>query len=286
MSRLMLRRIGAGLCGVMAAVYVLIGLEVVTIGTAGDADIDIGVFGFGAASIFVLGAVLLLAVDRKVLWGLGAAFQLMMMAMYVGVSADRTPAFEAWGLGLRVPQVLLFAVLVALVVRPASARGATGGDLVVDPVVAEEFLSQPRLAVVGVSDDPGNFGRTVYRELREHGRDVVAVHPTADSVLDDPAYPDLASVPGPIDGVVLMVPRDRAVEVVEQAIGLGVPRVWFFRGVGGAGAVSPEAVAAARAAGMAVVPGACPLMFLEPVGSVHRLHRGIRRLDGSLAPTG
>jgi hypothetical protein len=31
---------------------------------------------------------------------------------------------------------------------------------------------------------------------------------------------------------------------------------------------------------VAVVEGACPLMFLEPVGWFHRAHRGIRRIKG------
>lgn len=282
MSRLSLRRLGALICVGIASVYALIGLEVVTVATDGDAEIDIAVFGFGAAAIFLLGAALLLTVDRKPLWALGAALQVMVVAMYIGVSSDRTPSFEAWGLGLRVPQLVLIGILLALVLRPV--RVEARGDAV-DPAVAEDFLAQRRLAVVGASDDPSNFGRTVYRELREHGHDVVAVHPSADSVLGDAVFADLASVPGPIDGVVIMVPQDRAADVVEQAVALGIRRVWFFRGVGG-GSLSPEALELARGAGMSVVPGACPLMFLEPVGAVHRLHRGIRRIDGSLAGSG
>ena len=82
-----------------------------------------------------------------------------------------------------------------------------------------------------------------------------------------------------------MVHRDRAVPVVEEAIGFGIPRVWLFKGVGGAGSVSPEAVALCRSNGVTVVPGACPLMFLGPVATIHRIHRGVRHLNGSLSRT-
>jgi hypothetical protein len=40
-------------------------------------------------------------------------------------------------------------------------------------------------------------------------------------------------------------------------------------------AVSDEAVARCREAGVEVVAGACPFMFDEPVRGVHRLHRFI-----------
>lgn len=44
--------------------------------------------------------------------------------------------------------------------------------------------------------------------------------------------------------------------------------------------MSPEAVALCREHGIEVVDGACPLMFSEPVGWFHRVHRVGRRLTG------
>jgi uncharacterized protein len=286
MSRLSLRRLGALICVGIAGVYALIGLEIVTVATAGDAEVDIAVFGFGAAAIFLVGAVLLLTVDRKPVWVVGAALQVMVIAMYVAVGSDRTPSFEAWGLGLRVPQLVLLGILVTLVVRPAQvAAGDPAIEPAIDPAVVEDFLAQRRLAVVGATDESSNFGRTIYRELRDRGYEVSAVSSSAIEVADDPAYPSLAELPGPVDGVVVMVHRDRAVPVVREAIELGVPRVWLFKGVGGAGSTSPEAVELCRDAGVSVVPGACPLMFLAPVAAVHRIHRGVRHLNGSLGRT-
>lgn len=71
---------------------------------------------------------------------------------------------------------------------------------------------------------------------------------------------------GALDGGVVMVPKDGAADVVRDAINRGVGRVWLFKGAGGASAVSDEAVALCDEHGVAVVAGACPLMFLEPVG--------------------
>jgi predicted CoA-binding protein len=40
-----------------------------------------------------------------------------------------------------------------------------------------EFLAQRHIAVVGASDVRGSFAKTVYRELRSHGYDVVPSTP-------------------------------------------------------------------------------------------------------------
>lgn len=113
-----IRRAAAALCGVIAAVYVLIGLEVVTVVEETEEEVDMVVFGLGAASLFLVGAVLLLAVDRRAVWFAGAALQVMVIAMYISVGAERTPAFEAWGISLRVMQLVLLAALVYLATRP------------------------------------------------------------------------------------------------------------------------------------------------------------------------
>lgn len=149
----------------------------------------------------------------------------------------------------------------------------------------DDFLAPGRrIAVVGASADPKQFGNVVYRELRDHGHQVVAVHPRATEVAGDACYPDLAAVPGPLDGVLVMV-RHESADVVRQAAALGIRRVWLFRGAG-PGAVNDDALVACHEAGMSVVAGACPLMFLPPVRGVHRIHRGFRRLCGALPRSG
>jgi predicted CoA-binding protein len=153
----------------------------------------------------------------------------------------------------------------------------------IDPNMAIEFLAAGRIAVIGASDDPHNFGNTVYRALRDHQIGVVAVNPHASEVAGDRCYASVALVPGAVDGAIVMVAADRAAEVVADCLDHGMPRVWLFKGLGSGGAVSDAAVDLCTARGVPVVAGACPLMFLEPVGWFHRLHRSARHLNHSLA---
>lgn len=152
----------------------------------------------------------------------------------------------------------------------------------VDDAAATAFLRSGRLAVIGASDERDSFGRSIYEALRDQGIAAVAVHPRAETVAGDLCYPSLLDVPGQVDGAIVMVAAPTSVEVVRQVAARGIPRVWLFRGIGGAGAASPEAVALAEELGLEFIPGACPLMFLEPVGFAHRLHRGVRRARGHL----
>jgi hypothetical protein len=122
MNRRTVRRAAAALAGAMAAIYFLIGLGVLTVVEGQSTDTSLLGFGAMAGSAFLLGAVLLLATDRRWLWILGALLQLFVVGGYVMVAADRTPAFEVWGITLRIIQVPLFAALVYLALRPTTDR--------------------------------------------------------------------------------------------------------------------------------------------------------------------
>lgn len=137
------------------------------------------------------------------------------------------------------------------------------------------FLSCQRIAVVGVSRSKNKFGNLAYRELRSKGFEVVPVHHEAAELEGDACVRDLASLPQPADGVLVVVPPARATEVVQQAHDAGIRRVWLQQG-----AQSDEAVQYCRDHGMQVVANECILMFAEPAGFVHRAHRWVANLFG------
>ena len=146
-------------------------------------------------------------------------------------------------------------------------------------VVANDFLAQRRIALVGVARDPRDLSRTLFRELRQRGYDVVPVHPELVSVEGVPCVRRLQDVSPRVDGALLMTPPAATERVVRDCAEAGVPRVWMHRGMG-PGAVNPAAVSYCRDHGIAVVTGACPFMFLPRAGLVHRTHGFLARLLG------
>jgi predicted CoA-binding protein len=139
----------------------------------------------------------------------------------------------------------------------------------------DRFLQGERLAIVGVSRNPKAFANAVAREFRDRGYEIFPVNPNADEVEGLHCYRAIAELPD-VDGVVVMVPASDAASVVEQCAARNIERVWLHRG-SGPGSVSPEAVRAALSAGIDVVDGACPLMFLPDTGWIHRVHRRFAR---------
>ncbi len=143
--------------------------------------------------------------------------------------------------------------------------------------VIDRFLDQRELAVVGASRTGRKFGNTVYRELKAKGYKLRLVHPQAETIEGERCYPSLRELPGPVGGVVIVVPPNQTEKVVRDAAAAGIKRVWMQQG-----AESAAAILACEEAGLEVVHGCCILMFAEPAGLRHRVHRGVLRLLGRL----
>ena len=112
--------------------------------------------------------------------------------------------------------------------------------------VASEFLSLKRIAVTGVSKKkPGAHGsNAVYERLRARGYDVFAVNPNADSIDGAPSYPNLTSIPGGVDAVVIGTRPDRAQATMRECVDLGIKYAWMHRSVDAGSVRTPEAAAA------------------------------------------
>lgn len=107
------------------------------------------------------------------------------------------------------------------------------------------FAGTRRIAVVGLSDDPGRESHGVARSLLDAGFEVVPVNPMVDEVLGQPAYPDLASVPGRIDMVDVFRREEHLPGIAEEAVARDdVAVVWMQTGLRSAAA--RETVTTAR----------------------------------------
>lgn len=146
---------------------------------------------------------------------------------------------------------------------------------------ASEFLSHRRIAVAGVARDGASAANIVYRRLRSERYEVFPLNPHAEEVEGDRCYHSLAEIPGGVEGVVIGTPSTAATDVVRECIEAGVRRVWLHRSFG-TGSVSDDAVALAEREGIAVIAGACPMMFLQPVDLPHRCVRWVLGATGKL----
>jgi predicted CoA-binding protein len=140
------------------------------------------------------------------------------------------------------------------------------------PAQVADFLAGHRVAVAGVSRSPDQPANAIFRKLRDSGFAVVPLNPAAQELEGATCYPDLAAVPGELDGLVVATHPSVAAGLVRQAAARGIRQVWFHRSFGD-GSVSQEALAACAEAGIQPIVGGCPLMYCEPVDLAHRCFR-------------
>jgi len=132
-----------------------------------------------------------------------------------------------------------------------------------------EFLRGKRFAVAGVSRASGQAANAIYRRLKDCGYEVFPINPNASEVEGVTAYPDLASIPVTVDGVVIATHPDASVDIVRQCGKQGVTRVWFHRSFGD-GSVSAKSIRECEALGLHYIVGGCPLMFCGQVDFAHK----------------
>ena len=129
-----------------------------------------------------------------------------------------------------------------------------------DHDVIARVLGETRTwAVVGCSPSPRRDSHDVAGYLQRQGYRVIPVNPQCDDdeILGERCYPDLASVPEPIDVVDIFRRSELAGVHIDEAIAAGAKAVWLQLGV-----IDEAAAARARAAGLDVVMDRCPKIEL------------------------
>ena len=108
------------------------------------------------------------------------------------------------------------------------------------------------IAVVGLS---GNWYRPSYfaaKYMQEHGYRIIPVNPNYTEVLGEKCYPDVASIPGPVDVVDCFRKPDEMPPLAREAVAKGARVLWMQLGIR-----NDEAAGIANAAGLEVVQDRC-----------------------------
>lgn len=113
-------RLAAATSSLIALIYGLIYAGVLSVGRAEAGDL--GILGI-AGGVFLVLALLLWRLRSRLLYAATALLQILLAIMYVAVAAERDPAFEVWGLTIRVLSLVLLAAAVTLLVQAHPERG-------------------------------------------------------------------------------------------------------------------------------------------------------------------
>jgi len=120
----------------------------------------------------------------------------------------------------------------------------------------DEFMTLDRIAVTGVSRSGKEAANAINKKMKGAGYTVFPTNPNADEVEGDSCFPDLKSIPEGVNGVVIATHPKDALDIVKECFQL--------------------------VNDIKVIPGGCPMMFVEKVDVGHKCMRWFLGVTGSL----
>jgi len=141
----------------------------------------------------------------------------------------------------------------------------------------ETFLSSKKIAIAGVSRDPKKFGHTIFKEFKEKGFEVYPVNPNAENINGTPCFHSVSSLPLEVRNLFIVTPKSQTLQLVKEAIEKGIDNIWIQQM-----SETKEALEYLSGKQVNVVSKECIMMWLEPVTSVHKFHKAIRKFFGLL----
>jgi len=148
------------------------------------------------------------------------------------------------------------------------------------------IFSPKAIAVVGASRSPGSLGAEILRNLRESGFQgaLYPVNPRAEGMA-----PSVASIEGPVDLAIIVVPRDHVEAVIDDCVAKGVGAVVVitagFAETGAEGrALEQRLLQKVRSAGMRMVgPNCMGVINTDPGVTMHGTFAAVMPPHGSIA---
>ena len=140
----------------------------------------------------------------------------------------------------------------------------------------ENFLSEKRLAIAGVSRDSKKFGHLVFKHLREHGYDLCPINPNTDKIDDFKCYTSVKEIPELYDRLLIVTPVSKTQDVLKEAIERGIKQIWIQNK-----SENMDVIKLAKEKNIDIIYKKCIFMFAEPVEAGHKFHRAIAKFFGS-----
>jgi uncharacterized protein len=139
----------------------------------------------------------------------------------------------------------------------------------------DNILTSKNFAVAGVSRNKNKFGSVIFKELTEKGVNSYPVNPGLSTIMGSECYSDIKSLPEKVEALVIVTNPRETVKLVKDAYENGIKKIWIQQG-----AESPEAVQFCESKGINYVTKECLFMYMDPVKSIHKFHKGIWKLFG------
>lgn len=141
----------------------------------------------------------------------------------------------------------------------------------------ENFLEPRKLAIAGVSRNNKKFGYAIFKNLLDKGYDVLPVNPNAQLIDGINCFKTVSELPADITSLLIVTPKAQTDSILREAINKGIKNIWVQQM-----SETEQTIKIAEEYEVEIIHNKCIFMFSEPVSGVHKFHRTILKLFGSL----
>jgi predicted CoA-binding protein len=138
------------------------------------------------------------------------------------------------------------------------------------------FLQQPQIAVVGVSRNKNKFGNAAYITLKKNGIKVLPVNPHLTHFEGDKCFSSIETLPSDVKALFINTPPESTIKIVDSAYKKGIQHLWLQQG-----SSNDEVIKFLEGKDLNYVSDRCIMMFAEPVGTFHGIHRFFSKITGN-----
>jgi predicted CoA-binding protein len=110
---------------------------------------------------------------------------------------------------------------------------------------------------------------SILKTLSAKGYTLYPIHPEIKVKYDYNCYPDVSSLPGEVEGIIITVRPDSALQIIRDSFKKGIRNIWLQQG-----SESDEAIKFCNDNRIDLVSKECILMFASPKG-FHSFHKWI-----------
>ena len=140
----------------------------------------------------------------------------------------------------------------------------------------DTFLEPKKLIVAGASKNKNKFGNQIYKHLLEQGFDTIPINPTADEINGNKCYRSLNEIPEGYNRIYIVTKPVETEKLLEQAIQKGIKNIWIQQA-----SQSKTIKESDYGDDIELIMNECMFMHSGEVKSIHKFHRGLRKLFGS-----
>jgi len=138
-----------------------------------------------------------------------------------------------------------------------------------------KFLEPKKIAVAGVSANTKKFGYAIFNELRQKGFDICPINPKLQELDGVKCYSSVNEIPDNYEKLFIVTPKAETDKILADAARKGIKHIWVQQMSNTA-----DTRKLAEDNGIELIDKECIFMFAEPVTSIHKFHRTLRRIFG------